>query len=717
VDDLPHHASSSKDSLREWRAQILNWILYGLAFLGFFAVIGGVNLRLSDGRSAYMALYLLGYAALLLATLVRRLGFVPRALILLGVFYAVAVSGLLLHGIASSGPVFLFATVVMATTLFDLRRGVGALLLCVATMGGAGAGFALGWLEPPLTVIAATPSDWFTDTAIFLALGTATLISTTFLIRRLEGSVETSADLVLSLKERVRERERAEEALRTSEARLLEAQRVARIGSFEWDFSQQTLWWSDEMYRMLGQERGAPELRFESFLEQVHLEDRERVAAVARAWRSGQEPAGMEYRSVRTDGSIRHVRVQPRLERAADGEPERLLGTVQDITEARELENQLRQSQKLEAVGQLAGGVAHDFNNLLTVIAGYGESLLTDLEGEPREAAREISLAAERATALTRQLLAFGRQQLVQPRILDLNAVVRGFQGMLGRLIGEDVAFELSLDPSLGRVTADPGQMEQILLNLTLNARDAMPEGGNLRVQTCEVDALPENAAAAPGTDPVRYVCLSVRDDGCGMDGETHTRIFEPFFTTKEAGKGTGLGLSTVYGIVKQSSGEIRVRSSHGDGTTVEILLPRVDESEEPAAAGPLGLDAEHRGSETILVVEDEEPVRRLTRETLERCGYRILEARDGVEALAMARRHREDVDLVLTDVVMPRIGGVALVDQLREECPKIRALFMSGYAHSVGENTAALLARAALLEKPFGPRELSKRVRETLDA
>jgi signal transduction histidine kinase/CheY-like chemotaxis protein len=539
----------------------------------------------------------------------------------------------------------------------------------------------------------------------------------TFLIRRLETSVETSADLVLSLKQRVRERERVQEALRASEARLLEAQRVARIGSFEWDIRDQTLWLSDEMYRVLGQEKGTQMPRFESFLDQIHSEDRERIAEGVRAWLSGERLSSLEYRMVWGGGSIRHFRGQARLEMGADGAPERLLGTVQDITEARELEHQLRQSQKLEAVGQLAGGVAHDFNNLLTVITGYGESLLADLEGEAQESAKEVCLAAARASALTGQLLAFSRRQFLQPRILDLNGVVRELEGMLRRVIGEDVQCELSLDPSLGRVMADAGQIQQIVLNLSLNARDAMPQGGNLTIQSYEVDSFPEYAGVALGSDPVRYVCLSVTDDGCGMDSETRTRIFEPFFTTKGAGSGTGLGLSTVYGIVKQSDGEIRVRSSPGLGTTVEIYLPRVDESEESATAGSSGAEAEHRGSETLLLVEDEEPVRRMIRKALESSGYRILEAREGADALATARRHEGDLDLVLTDVVMPRMGGIELAERLREKWPKIRVLFMSGYAHRAGWTGTGLPAEASFLEKPFGPREVAKKVRETLDA
>jgi len=518
------------------------------------------------------------------------------------------------------------------------------------------------------------------------------------------------------LEQRVRERELVQEALRASEARLLEAQRVARIGSFEWDVRAETLWLSDEMYRVLGRERGVEEHGFAILLDQIHTEDREGIDAAVNAWGSEQAPSALECRIVRKDGSTCHVRVQPRLERGADGEPERFLGTIQDITEARELEDQLRQAQKLEAVGRLAGGVAHDFNNLLTVITGYGESLLADLEGEPQLAAKEVCLAAERASALTGQLLAFSRRQLLQPRVLDLNGVVRELEGMLRRLVGDAVECQLSLDPSLGRVMADAGQIERIVLNLSLNARDAMPHGGRLTIQTCELDSLPDRVGAAVGSDPVRYVRLSVSDDGCGMDPETRARIFEPFFTTKDAGRGTGLGLSTVYGIVKQSDGEIRVRSAPGRGTTVEVYLPRVEGLEEPAPPGSYEPGAEHMGDETILVVEDEEPVRRMTCRALERSGYRILEAGDGAEALALARRHQDSLDLVLTDLVMPEMGGVALVERLREERPGIRVLFMSGYAHHPDWEAAALPADAALLEKAFGPRELTRKVRQTLD-
>ena len=264
---------------------------------------------------------------------------------------------------------------------------------------------------------------------------------------------------------------------------------------------------------------------------------------------------------------------------------------------------------------------------------------------------------------------------------------------------------------------ADAGQMQQVVLNLALNARDAMSRGGRLRIQTHEVDSSPEAIDIELGFDPVRHVCLSVSDDGCGMDAETRAQIFEPFFTTKAAGSGTGLGLSTVYGIVKQSDGEIRVRSAPGRGTTVTIYLPRVEGLEAPGDVGPSQPEAEHRGFETILLAEDEGPVRRMLRKALERCGYQVLEAREGAEALAIARENQGSLDLVLTDLVMPRMGGVELAERLREEWPKIRVLFMSGYAHRASLIGAALPAGAVLLEKPFEQGEVTRAVRETLDA
>jgi CheY-like chemotaxis protein len=287
---------------------------------------------------------------------------------------------------------------------------------------------------------------------------------------------------------------------------------------------------------------------------------------------------------------------------------------------------------------------------------------------------------------------------------------------MLRRLAGEGVECELSLDPSLGRVLADAGQIQRILLNLSLNARDAMPEGGRLTIGTREVDSLPDAVEIAAGPAPVRQICLSVADDGCGMDAETRARIFEPFFTTKGAGGGTGLGLSTVYGIVKQSEGEIRVGSAPGRGTKVEIYLPRVDGQEEPGTAGAEEPEAEHPGVETILVVEDEEAVRRMTCRALARSGYTILEAADGPEALAIAGRHQGSLDLVLTDLIMPELGGAALAERLQKERPGIRVLFMSGYAHSGDWEASGVPAGAALLEKPFGPREVTRKVRQTLD-
>jgi nitrogen-specific signal transduction histidine kinase len=404
-----------------------------------------------------------------------------------------------------------------------------------------------------------------------------------------------------------------------------------------------------------------------------------------------------------------------------DGRPARLM-LARDITEREALEAQLRQAQKMEAVGQLAGGVAHDFNNLLTVIRLHSELLAEALaESDPRrEDVAEIGRAADRAAALTRQLLAFSRRQVLQPRVLVLDEVVRNARQLLHRVIGADIRVE-SHGTTIGRVRADPGQIEQVLVNLAVNARDAMPEGGRLLIETADVelDAMfgPKRGAAISAGP---YVMLAVSDTGLGMDAATQARIFEPFFTTKEVGKGTGLGLSTVYGIVKQSGGSIWVESEPGAGATFRIYLPRVDAdlaSREPAPEAVHAADDTTRGSETILLVEDEDAVRTLAGRMLRRKGYRVLDARHGGEALEILGAYLGRVDLVLTDIVMPGMGGTELARRVREMRPNVPLLFMSGYSHGEIEQRGGFAPDEAFLQKPFTADELARQVREVLEA
>jgi PAS domain S-box-containing protein len=392
---------------------------------------------------------------------------------------------------------------------------------------------------------------------------------------------------------------------------------------------------------------------------------------------------------------------------------------IEDVTETRILELQLRQAQKMEAIGRLAGGIAHDFNNLLMVISGYSEFLLERLGPDPRlrGPAQEIYNATERATSLTRQLLAFSRKQLLTPKVLDLNEIVAENLKMLTRMIGEDIDLVMVPGASLGAVRADPGQIDQVIMNLAVNARDAMPEGGKLTIETANV-ALNENFARTHS--PITagdYVMLAISDTGVGMDSETQTRIFEPFFTTKGA-KGTGLGLSTVYGVVKQSGGFIFVDSQPHRGTAFHVYFPRVDGREDAATAQDyLGLPRVDRGQETILLVEDEIHLRRLARQYLENQGYKILEAEDGAAALQIVDGHKGTIDLLLTDVIMPGMNGRELARQISRLLPNIRVLYMSGYTENAIGHDGMLDPGINLLQKPFSLPSLKDRVREVLDS
>jgi two-component system cell cycle sensor histidine kinase/response regulator CckA len=391
-------------------------------------------------------------------------------------------------------------------------------------------------------------------------------------------------------------------------------------------------------------------------------------------------------------------------------------GVVLDVTERKRLEEQFRQAQKMEAVGRLAGGIAHDFNNLLTVINGYSDLLLLRMpDGDPRRAElREVRQAGERAAALTHQLLAFSRRQVVEPVPLDLNAVVTQAQKMLARLIGEDVRFATALDPHLPAVTADPGQIEQVLMNLVVNARDAMPDGGRLTVATRAVRVGPDLIPSESGVPPGEYVLLSVTDTGRGMTAEVKANLFVPFFTTKELGKGTGLGLAVVHGIVTQCGGHVSAYSEVGMGTTFRVYLPATGVAPALAATpAPPPI----RGTETVLLVEDDQAVRRITRLALESQGYTILEADGGPAALARTGDELAAVHLLLTDVVMPEMGGRQLADALRARRPGLRVLYMSGYTDDAILRHGILMQTDQFIAKPFTPLALARKVREVLDA
>ena len=426
----------------------------------------------------------------------------------------------------------------------------------------------------------------------------------------------------------------------------------------------------------------------------------------------------LEMRLRRKDGSTAWVLENASLLDGEGNSPPLIEGTVVDITERKHLEEQSRQAQKMQAVGRLAGGVAHDFNNLLTIISGNTELLLDRIDPAkpPYKNATQIKKAADQASDLTRQLLAFSRMQVLQPKVLDLNAILSETAKMLPRLLREDIEVVLLPGVSLGLVKADQNQIDQIILNLAVNARDAMPQGGRLTIETANADLDESHPRPHSLVKPGKYVMLAVTDTGVGMDAETQAHIFEPFFTTKELGKGTGLGLATVYGIVKQSGGWIWVYSEVGKGTTVRIHLPRIEEA-VPADASSGSRTSFPRGTETILLVEDQEGIRDLARPFLQESGYKVLEASDGEAALQVAQQYKSEIDLLLTDVVMPKMGGHELAQRMVALRPGLRVLYMSGYTEYVSAPDHDSYDGGFRLQKPFSMGTLAHKVREVLNA
>jgi PAS domain S-box-containing protein len=479
-----------------------------------------------------------------------------------------------------------------------------------------------------------------------------------------------------------------------------------------------------------------------NWMNHIYPDDRETALAAEKLFQETHELFQAEYRMCARDGRLLWFRDEGVLLYETDGQGLLMQGVMYDITERKRLEDQLRHSQKMEAVGQLAGGVAHDFNNLLMLIQAHNENLRERFAADDpaRKDASEIENAVTRAASLTAQLLAFSRKQVLRPKVLDLNVVLADVSEMLHRLIGENIEVKIVPGRSLGRIKTDPSQMEQVILNLAVNSRDAMPDGGKLTIETCNVQLDDNGSRIHDGAPAGKYVLLSVSDTGIGMDRETRAHIFEPFFTTKEPGKGTGLGLATVYGVVKHSDGWIWVDSEPGRGTTFNIHLPRVEESpvegrggedleveeslvsqsrlEEPKRqqqlAGKPALSAMPKGTETVLVVEDQDGIRDIVRESLRRNGYKVLIAVDGNEALKMADAYPDPIHLLVTDLVMPNIGGRELAQRLTPLRPGMKVLFMSGYSESSALDDED--ADATILQKPFSLDALVRNVRRVLD-
>ncbi|MEO6096443.1 MAG: response regulator [Fibrobacteria bacterium] len=536
--------------------------------------------------------------------------------------------------------------------------------------------------------------------------------------------------LISTLKMALRARERQYQlrgtlsSLGESEERLRLALDSGKIGAWEWMVRQDRLVGSPRLHEFLGLPGGSLQDGLESFISLIHPDDALQFRdTVAWALQGGRD-CEMEFRVNRPDGTIRWLYMRAKVFRDHDNLPARVIGAAMDISERKRVEDDLRkgketllQSQKMEAIGKLAGGIAHDFNNMLTAINGYSELLLSQLND--REALHvglgEILRSGKRAAALTHQLLAYSRQQVMAFKAVDLNDIVEGMYGLLQRLLHENIRHSMGLKPGLPRIKADSTQLEQVVLNLALNARDAMPEGGELEIATSLLRIGTDGMSRHGGAPPGEYVCLQVRDSGMGMTEEVKAHIFDPFFTTKGPGKGTGMGLSTVYGIVQQSGGYISVETKPGAGSAFEVVFPAVQDSTEVPAAPSAPESAEAPALDTILIAEDEESVRNFLRQVLSSQGYTVLEARDGQTAIELAEAHPGEIHLLITDVVMPGLGGRELAEHLVRRRPGLRILFISGYNDDTILHHGVLDGETGFMNKPFAPHSLLKKVREIL--
>lgn len=510
------------------------------------------------------------------------------------------------------------------------------------------------------------------------------------------------------------ERKWAEEALRQSEERYRELFENANDIIYTMDLAGNITSLNRMGERITGYSRA--EVLKMNLSQIVTPEHRDLARQMIEGRTGGEGAAAYQLEIVSKDRHRVMLEVSTRLVYQR-GNPVGVQGIARDITERKKLEDELRQLQKMDAVGKLAGGVAHDFNNIMTAVVGYADLTLLRLSKDDplRSKVQEIKKAGERAAALTQQLLAFSRKQILQPKVLDLNTLISDSTKMLRPLIGEDIELVAVLDPALGRVKADPGQIEQVIMNLALNARDAMPRGGRLTIETANVVLDEECAHQHVSVQPGPCVMLAVSDTGSGMDIEAQSHIFEPFFTTKQKGKGTGLGLSTVYGIVKQSGGNIWVYSELGKGTAFKIYLPRIEEAAEKVATRP-SLGEIASGSETILLVEDEEMVRKLIGETLQMQGYQVLEAAGAGEALLISEKYEGPIHLMVTDVVMPLMSGRELAIKLGPIRPATKVIYMSGYTEDTVVHHGVLEPGVDFIQKPFSPDALARKVREVLE-
>ncbi len=692
-----------------WREELLRFVLRVMVAMGALVYVPSVYFAVRDRLTGVVVLDTVALALVIGLAYTPRLSLRTRALAPSLVFYLLGVG--LLIGVGAIGQVFLVGFSVMTTLLLGVRWGLRSAVLGTVSMVVIGY---VGIAHPEMVRPEWNQhfSGWLIITANYVLVTVSVVLALGTVVSALENALSRATKVNADLAE--------------SRALLAIAGQTARLGGWRVHVLGTHVEWSDECCELHEMPLGSQPTIDEALGFQVPEFRSEVREAVERCGREGIA-FDKEGAIVTAKGKHMWIRLIGRPLRNARGHITHIHGSMQDVNARKlaeersaKLEEQLRQAQRMETVGRLAGGVAHDFNNLLSVILGYGEMLSTDLADEDpmRTDLEEIVAAGRRAMDLTRQLLAFSRQQVLAPKITDLGQVVLGMQTMLRRLIGEDIELSTSCAPGLPEVLVDPGQVEQVIMNLVVNARDAMPRGGMLTLETAAVVLDEAYAAEHVGVTPGPHVMLAVSDTGAGIDKATQARMFEPFFTTKEQGKGTGLGLATVFGVVQQSGGTIWVYSEPGKGTTFKVFFPLAPEAEAPRLRLNTPLPGTPRvdgGSETILLVEDEEGVRVLARTILKKQGYTVLEATNGQHALEVAAQHPETIDLLVTDVVMPRMGGRELVEKLLPLRPAMRVLFMSGYTDDAVVRHGILDASLAFLQKPITPEVFARKVRETL--
>lgn len=689
-----------------WRRELLRVVLRATAGLGAIIYVPSALLALKQGLVGLFVMDTIALAAVIALWWFDSLPMKVRSLATCIVFYFVGVGLLLTVGAVSQ--IYLLGFSIFTTLLVGVRGRIATVVLNIVTLGivfaleaGANDMHVSAFMDHGATWAVVLGNFAFINIGLVLSVGTV-----------LDTLEREQAALVTS-----------NMALNESRALLSIAGRTAHLGGWRYAVTKRVLTWSDELREIYElPENSTPTL--EHIVSSCAEASRDELTEAIDSCARDGTPFDLTVDAVTAHGKPRSLRLIGIADRDANGTINCVHGAIQDVTAKHEaalrhqrLETQLRSSQKLEAIGTLAGGVAHDFNNLLSVILSYSSLMLGDLPPDDanREDLEEIKRAAERAAALTRQLLAFGRKQMLQPVVVDLNVAVSDLKKLLARLLREDIRLTVLRSAQPCSVFVDLGQLEQVVVNLVVNARDAMPDGGKLTIELSEVDADEAYVAAHPGASKGRFGMLTVTDTGVGMSKQTQEHIFEPFFTTKDVGKGTGLGLATVYGIVQQSGGHLWLYSELGQGTSFRVLFPRTDAA--PTQRNDVKPASEAlQGTETLLVVEDEAQVREVLCTSLRRQGYTVLEAQNGGEALMLSEQFTATIHLLITDVVMPMMSGRQVAERLQRARPDMAVLYMSGYTENTITHHGVLESGVAFMNKPFTPEVLTRRVRGVLD-